>query len=372
MEMTKMQTAAREQAPWMIYGAYGFTGRLVVAEAVRRGHRPVISGRDRAQLDRLAAEFRLLTLPLSLDDPQALTAALRGHRLVINAAGPFVETAPPLVRACLEARTGYVDISGEIHHIRWVTSQDSMAKGAGIAVLTGAGFGVTFGECLAHYVLARVPDATHLRLSVAADNVQTTPAVRRTILDVLARGGFALERHRWTRRSLAHQIWTVAAGSGTLAFAAAPMGELAALSRSTEVPNIVVGRPMPPGTAAQIRRLSPLIKLALSIGPLRRALGRTRARPVKAPEPAGVRRSRIWAEAHNGRGAHALAQLETGEGYAASAEAALANVEALFEDSKSGAFTPALAFGAHLLKALPGATVTDLAAGACLPRDAIV
>jgi len=31
---------------WMLYGAYGTTGRLIVDEALRRGHRPVLAGRN--------------------------------------------------------------------------------------------------------------------------------------------------------------------------------------------------------------------------------------------------------------------------------------------------------------------------------------
>ena len=38
---------------WMLYGAYGSTGRLILDEALRRGHRPVLAGRDRAQLSAL-------------------------------------------------------------------------------------------------------------------------------------------------------------------------------------------------------------------------------------------------------------------------------------------------------------------------------
>src|SRR5215813_13399802 len=34
---------------WMLYGAYGRTGRLIVNEARRRGHRPILAGRDAAK-----------------------------------------------------------------------------------------------------------------------------------------------------------------------------------------------------------------------------------------------------------------------------------------------------------------------------------
>jgi short subunit dehydrogenase-like uncharacterized protein len=38
---------------WMLYGAYGTTGRVILDEALRRGHRPILAGRDGAQLSAL-------------------------------------------------------------------------------------------------------------------------------------------------------------------------------------------------------------------------------------------------------------------------------------------------------------------------------
>ena len=43
----------------MIYGANGYTGRLIAAEAARRGHKPVLAGRNRDALDELAAQLKL-------------------------------------------------------------------------------------------------------------------------------------------------------------------------------------------------------------------------------------------------------------------------------------------------------------------------
>jgi short subunit dehydrogenase-like uncharacterized protein len=349
------------QHRWMIYGAYGFTGRLIVEEALRRGHRPVLAGRDAGQLKAMAEPLGLDTMTISLDDHAALLAAARSTELVVNAAGPFALTGPKVIEACLQAGTPYLDISGEFHHLRAVEALDELAREARIPLLTGAGFGVTFGDGLARYVADRLPDATHLRLSVAADNAQTTLAVRRTILDVLAKGGFAVEGGAWARRPLAHQLWTVKDGGDDLAFAAAPMGELAALRLSTNVANIVVGRPMPAKTARRIRRLSPLIQGALGISSLRDALGRDRGQaPTKTPEPKDGWRSRLWAEATNARGDRAMARLDMGEGYALTGRAALANIEALFTRRLAGAFTPARAFGARHVLAIPGVTLTDL------------
>jgi short subunit dehydrogenase-like uncharacterized protein len=126
-------------------------------------------------------------------------------------------------------------------------------------------------------------------------------------------------------------------------------------------------------TAKAVRLLSPLIQGALRPVPIRRALGRDAGgSPSRAPEPKEGRRSRIWAQARNAGGRRVLATLETGEGYAATARAALANVEALFERNLAGAFSPALAFGAAHVSAIPGVTLTDLDPETGLPLEPAV
>ena len=361
----------RNPHQWLIYGAYGYTGRLVAEEALRRGHRPVLAGRGGQELQAMADRMGLEFKTLSLDDPQALKAALRSMGLIFNAAGPFAQTGPKIIEACLETGTPYADISGEFHHMRAVEALDARARMARIPILTGAGFGVTFGDSVARHVVDRLPDATHLRVSVAADNAVTTAAVRRTILEVLAQGGYAVEGGQWKRRPLAHRHWMVPDGASPLSFAAAPMGELAAVRRSTGVANIVVGRPMPAKSAQRLRLISPLIQAVLGVGPLRRALGRDKGTPsVPAPTPQGGWRSRIWAEAWNDRGHRAMARLETGEGYAATAAAAIANVEALFARPPVGVVTPAQAFGAAHVLTIPGVEVTDLDPQSGLPLEA--
>ena len=69
-----MKTAQRSN--WMLYGAYGRTGRLILDEALRRGHRPVLAGRDLSQLSSLQQATGLSTQPLSLEDGLELRKAL--------------------------------------------------------------------------------------------------------------------------------------------------------------------------------------------------------------------------------------------------------------------------------------------------------
>jgi saccharopine dehydrogenase (NAD+, L-lysine-forming) len=265
-----------------------------------------------------------------------------------------------MLDACLQSGTPYVDIAGEVEHLRVVAGLDGAARQAGVPLLTGAGFGATYGDCLARHVVDRLPDATHLQISVAADNAIASPAARRTTLAVIAGGGAAIDHGAWVRRPFAHATWTVAHQGRVLPFAAAPMGELIAASASTGVANIVVGRPMPHRTANGLRLLTPMLRAALALAPLRRAIERRSVTGPVEESPSGDRISRVWAEARNARGHRVAAYLECGEGYAATAAAIVTHVEVLLSRPLAGAFTPARAFGAdHVLK-IPGVKRIDL------------
>jgi short subunit dehydrogenase-like uncharacterized protein len=350
---------ASSVSPWMIYGAYGFTGRLIVEQAVRRGHKPILAGRDRQKVEALANRYGLQWQAVSLDDAVNVRTAIQGKSLILNAAGPFSQTGWRLIDACLSLGTSYMDVSGEFSHLRSVEALDGRARQAGIALLTGGGFGTTYGDCLAAYALEKLPKVTALRLSVAAANALTTPGAQRTIVSVLADGGYIVSGGRFERRPLAHQSWIVRTTDSDIAFASAPLGEVAALRRSTGIADIVVGRPMSRFTAAAIRLSSPLLQRAFKAPAIRRFVSRDRGAALKAPPPGGWR-SRLWLEANDSEGNTVLAQLETGEGYAAAAEAALANAEGLLSRNLLGAFTPGSAFGVALLSLLPNAVVTEL------------
>src|SRR5262249_2073251 len=70
------------RAEWMIYGANGYTGHLVAAEARRRGLNPVLAGRRAAPIEKLAAELGLSMRVFDLDDAPA--AAIAGTVVVAN------------------------------------------------------------------------------------------------------------------------------------------------------------------------------------------------------------------------------------------------------------------------------------------------
>ena len=127
-----------------VYGAYGHTGRFVVAELRERGYTPLLLGRDRAKLTAMAQGLE--TRQASVDD---LDGALTGAAAVVNCAGPFATTAPPLVEAALHAGIPYVDVAAEIEaNLDTFTHFSARAKADGILVVPAMAFYGGLGDLL--------------------------------------------------------------------------------------------------------------------------------------------------------------------------------------------------------------------------------
>jgi short subunit dehydrogenase-like uncharacterized protein len=342
----------------MLYGAYGSTGRLILDEALRRGHRPVLVGRDSARLSALGQATSLRTQRLPLDDGAGLRAALSRMRCVLLAAGPYSLTGPPMRAACLDAGCSYLDVSGEVEDFGAALSCDAHARRAGIAILPGVGYGVVFGECLAAQVALRMPDATWLRLSLATKNAERSRGATLSMAAAMSSGGRDIDHGALRARAMASSTWrTPPAALPRMRFAAAPLAELVAAHRSTGIPNIVAGIPLSRPAAAFIRIAGPLLGKFLA-----RQAARASTRDEPGPPAAAIAelRSRIWAEAGNAAGQRVAATLETGEGYRAAAAAAVRALELQLHEPRLGALTPVQAFGPGFALLVPGTHIQEL------------
>lgn len=98
----------------MIYGANGYTGRLIAHRAVELGLRPTLAGRSAEAVKSLAAELGLPAVCFSLQQPAQIAEYLKGYAAVMHCAGPFSQTARQMMDACIATGADYLDITGEI------------------------------------------------------------------------------------------------------------------------------------------------------------------------------------------------------------------------------------------------------------------
>jgi len=339
----------------MLYGAYGSTGRLILEEALRRGHRPLLAGRDAAKLSALGQATGLATQPLALDDGRALRTALSAVNCVLLAAGPYHVTGPAMRAACLDAGCSYLDVNAELEDFSDALACDQHARSAGVAIIPGVGYGVVFTECLAAQVASRVPDATWLRLSLATQTAGRSRSATLSTAAAMIAGGREIYQGALRQRAMAFTTWRAPRGDAHgMRFAAAPLAELVAAQRSTGIPNIVAGIPLSRAAAALMR------VGGRSVGRFVRwqaARASTRVEATSSDPAVTSLRSRVWAEAGDSTGTYRAALLETGEGYRAAAVAAMRSIELQLREPRAGALTPAQAFGADFALLVPGTRI---------------
>lgn len=133
----------------VVFGASGFTGRLICERLVERGPekslRWAMAGRNKEKLAALrqaiGAEGAADLIVADSDDPASLAAMVARARAVIAAAGPFQLYGSAVVAACAASGTDYLDLSGEVVWMRrMIDAHSETAERSGARILFSCGF----------------------------------------------------------------------------------------------------------------------------------------------------------------------------------------------------------------------------------------
>lgn len=341
---------------WMIYGANGYTGELIAREAVRRGMRPLLAGRNQQAIEALGKELNLKTRIFDLDGDVA--AELADHDLVLHCAGPFSATSAPMLEACLSGKTHYLDITGEIDVFEHAWKQDERARQADILICPGVGFDVVPTDCLAAGLVARLPAATALVLAFEAGGGPSRGTAR-TSVEGLGSGGRIRENGVLRVVPAAWKSRQIPFPRGERSAVTIPWGDVFTAWVSTGVPNIEVYMSMAPAAINKMKRLTSLGPI-LSWGWVQRWLRRQVDKRISGPDDArradtGVQ---VWGEASSGDGRRVQGTLTGPNGYDMTVTASLGIVARLLETAPAGGFvTPSLLMGAEYAATLPGVEV---------------
>lgn len=352
--------------PWAIYGATGYTGKLLVEEAVSRGHKPLLLGRSEEKLRAVAEPHGLPFKAVPLEDPGGLRAALSGQKLVLHAAGPFAQTAAPMVHACLDVQAHYLDITGELDVFEAVFAQDDDALKRGVCLMSGVGFDVVPTDCLAVHVVSRVKRARKLEIAIAAIG-QPSGGTARSVLEMVPKGIRARVGGRIVSVPPLKGTRTVRFSEREATVIPAPLADLSSAYHSTGVEEIRCYLAVPKRvgkTAGAFWPLAaatfPIAQAVLRNDVIRERLGeKIQARnegPSEAHRKSG--RSFIWARAEADGGA-VESVVSTMEGYELTKVAAVRMVERVLKDNPTGAKSPAQVVGKDFILELPATTRED-------------
>jgi short subunit dehydrogenase-like uncharacterized protein len=343
----------------MIYGANGYTGHLVAAEARRRGLKPVLAGRRAGRIEKLACELGLSMRVFDLDNPLAAAAAIADMAVVANCAGPFAATSAPMIDACLTSRAHYLDITGEIDVFLAAQRRHADAQAAGIVICPGVGFDVIPTDCMAAVLKDALPDATHLVLAFDARGPMSSGTARTMARSLrLGQHGGRVRRNGVIEEVPLAQSWRRIdfAGSSVTAIAI-PWGDLATAWFSTGIPNIETYAVVPRAAAIASRALN-WVRPLLASAPGQTLLHWLADRASgPSEEQLCTGRSRLWGEVRNAAGERRTAKLETANGYRLTADGTIMAVQYLLTNAPSGGYyTPSMLLGPRCVEQLPGST----------------
>ena len=304
----------RKGGPIALYGASGYTGKLVAAELARSDADFVLSGRNRSKLEAVAEELgrSAPVQPASLDDPASLRSLLEDCSAVIDCAGPFTTYGEPVLRAAIETGTHYLDTTGEQAYMDKVfRGFGAEAERRGVAAIPAMGFDYVPGDMIAALAAEGMGKLETITLHYAWVGFTPTRGTARSALEVAKGGDVEYTGGAWrpASSSLGAGSFDFGEPIGRKRMIRYPCGEQITVPRHVETHNV--------RTSFTAESLAPNSRLAGAVPyflrpfglamrtPLRRALGAAISRLPEGPsieERKGVR-FKIVCEARSPRGA---------------------------------------------------------------------
>lgn len=339
----------------LIYGAYGYTGRLIVDQLLDMGIKPIVAGRDASKTKAHANEKGLEFMAFDINDAKGLVEFLSKGKVVIHCAGPFIHTAKQMIEACLETGTHYLDITGEYQVFDLAKTYGDQAKEKGLMLLPGAGFDVVPSDCLAATLASQMPDATDLVLSFVNKGGSLSRGTTKTMIENLGQPTMYRKNGEYVPSKMGALTRLVDYGDFEQMSMAISWGDISSAHFSTGIPNIKVFAGTHPKQINKVRQMSSFGFL-FRIGFVRSFLKKQIDKKPAGPNDEKREKSKtyMWGQVSNGTDTKE-ARLVTPNGYSLTAETAAKIAVRVIEDNfKSGYQTPSSAFGKELILEMTG------------------
>ncbi|OYD90070.1 hypothetical protein CDG76_32505 [Nostoc sp. 'Peltigera membranacea cyanobiont' 210A] len=340
----------------LLYGATGYAGKLIAESAKNNGLELILAGRNQSSLAAVANELSLDFRVFGLDDPQAIARSLEDIIAVINCSGPFSKTSKPLVDACLQTKTHYLDIAGEVPEFQALQARDAEAKSAGIMLLPGVGFGVVPTDCVAAYLKHKLAVAT--RLILIYETVGgVSQGTANTVLPTLHHIGVVREAGKLIPSRPASKRRKVDFGYGSVTAVTNPWrADIITAFQTTGILNIEVYTVFPNPVRFLMESsqyLGWLFNLSLFQSTLASLIKTLPTGPTVAERAKG--QVRVIGIAEDETGQQVTAKLLGPEAYDFTALAAVAVIKRVIKgEVKVGFQTPASVYGADFVLEIPG------------------
>ncbi|MFC7072562.1 saccharopine dehydrogenase family protein [Halovenus rubra] len=332
----------------LIYGAYGYTGERIARVAAKRGLDIIVAGRHGTKTRGLGVE---LGVESRVFEPSNANSSLNEVETVLNCAGPFEQTADPIVDACLDTGTAYLDITGELPVFEALAERDREAEEAGIPLLPGLGFDIVPTDCLACHLHDRLPDATQLRLGVEA-RTDVSGGTVASAVEHAGRGACIRRDGVLERATIGSHSQEIDFGNGSRNAGLLPLADVSTAYYTTGIENIETYMALPELATHTLQLTQPLSAL-LAVTPVKRTVQQLARWLVGSPSERGS--VFVWGEASHGEET-VCSRLETPDPYALTVNATTTALQRLnaMDTLPTGFETPAVVFDADFVLGLDG------------------
>lgn len=350
---------SNKEKSWMIYGATGYSGQLIVEKAVAAGMKPVVAGRSRDKIKALAKKYDLKYQVFSIDMLKKSDTLIAQMDLILNCAGPFSQTAEVVMNACLNQQAHYIDITGEIDVFEMAAKLHESAKERGVVLCPGVGFDVIPTDCVAAKLKQMMPDAVELALGFDSRS-GFSPGTAKTSVEALPQGGKIRKDGEIVTVPLAAKTRKIDFGGGEKLAMTIPWGDVSTAYHNTKIPNIEVYIPGSPGMIKQLKRMN-WFKPILGMGFVQNFLKKRIDKKVKGPDQSTRAKLKtfVWGEVKNAAGQTKEYRIKVNNGYEVTADGGVFVSNALLgrRADASGYHTPSMLLGADLIEKLPGTEI---------------
>jgi hypothetical protein len=240
LRLKKMTEQKNSQQRIAVFGAYGHTGKFVVAELVKRGIMPILMGRDLSKLKKLGEIYPNLEIrSATIDDAASLDAVLVDASAVINCAGPFLDTGKFLIEAAIRNRVNYLDVAAEqMTALTTFEKYADAARAAGIVIMPAVAFYGGLADLLATAAVGGWTQTDKIEIFTALDSWHPTEGTRLTgERNTFRRFIFTNGELEFLAEPLT-QNWDFAEPFGTQAMVEVPLTEMITISRHLQVKEI--------------------------------------------------------------------------------------------------------------------------------------
>lgn len=357
-----MTTSTKDRV--LLYGANGYTGRLIATLAHEYNLQPILAGRREEVIRPLALQLGLDYIIFDLGNAEVVRKALATVKVVIHAAGQFDGTAMPMVEACLHTGTHYLDINGDLAVFELLHKLDGKAKAAGIMILSGAGFDVVPTDCMALYLKKQLPDASAIKIAFATPGGNLSHGTALTTAQKLGEPGASRKNGQIVpepvgKKGMVLNFKDFDTGKTQRLFVMSlPWGDVYTAYETTGIPDVESYTAVPK-TMYTLLKFQGLYNWLLRTSLVRNLVKRNidKRPPGLDDKQRQQSRTLIWARVVNPAGKTVTALQSGPDAYTITAHTSLLIArKVLAGEVKTGYQTPAGVYGENLILEIPGIT----------------